>query len=106
VIERAVTLENGEQISVESLPGALRSKAPLVAISSSASPEPGKVLSGAFIQVPTPDFSNGKLKLADVLAPIEKAYADAALKKAGGKKKEAAALLGVTVKEFGRISGK
>jgi two-component system response regulator PilR (NtrC family) len=97
VIERAVTLENADEIGLESLPGALRSKAPLVAVPNKESVAP------EFIQVPAPDFSKGKVVLHEIVGKIEKVYANAALEKTGGKKKEAAALLGVTLRELARI---
>lgn len=110
VIERAVTLENGDEICVEALPGAIRSKAPLAVTSmdgeSSQVPGSNGALNKApqFIQVPAPDFTQGEVKLREIVGKIERAYALAALEKSGGKKKEAAALLGVTLKEFARIA--
>jgi two-component system response regulator PilR (NtrC family) len=104
VLERAVTLENSEQISLESLPGAIRSNASLSRPSRGAV---GDASSGApvarVLEVPAPDFSKGKVVLKDILAPVEQAYARAALEKTGGKKKEAAALLGVTQKQLSQI---
>lgn len=98
VIERAVTLENDEEIGIESLPGAIRTKAPLVAIPGNEPNAP------QFLQVPAPDFSKGKVDLHEIVGRIEKAYAKAALEKTGGKKKEAAALLSVTLRELARMT--
>jgi two-component system response regulator PilR (NtrC family) len=97
VIERAVTLENHEQIALESLPVAIRSNIPQTVL-------PGGSSTGSMIQVPAPDFSKGKISLQEVLAPIEKVYAQAALQKTGGKKKEAAALLSITQKQLSQIT--
>jgi two-component system response regulator PilR (NtrC family) len=104
VIERAVTLENENEICVESLPGAIRSKAPLDrTLTDGQSHDAGQAQE--FIQVPAPDFSKGEVSLRAIVGQIEKIYVQAALAKAGGKKKEAAVLLGVTLKEFTRIAG-
>jgi two-component system response regulator PilR (NtrC family) len=104
VIERAVTLENDTEIGIESLPGAIRSKAPLPeAVQGAFGSSSAKTGAVTLIQIPAPDFSKGKIRLQEILAPVEEAYARAALAKTGGKKKDAAALLGITQKELSRI---
>jgi two-component system response regulator PilR (NtrC family) len=107
VIERAITLENGDQVSLDSLTANVRAKAPESISAESVSKAAGaNVANGnshSSIQVPAPDFSKGKIKLKKVLAQIEKVYVQAALEKSGGKKKEAAALLGVTLKDLARM---
>jgi two-component system response regulator PilR (NtrC family) len=99
VLERAVTLENGNKISFESLPAAVRAKAP-----ASVGAGGGRSTGEEFLRVPAPDFSKGKVKLREIVGQIEKAYVEAALTKTGGKKKEAAALLGVTLRELARLT--
>ncbi|MFL5815445.1 MAG: sigma-54 interaction domain-containing protein [Bdellovibrionia bacterium] len=104
VLERSVTLENGEQIGFESLPSAVRSNASLSRPSRNddQATSPGSQVAQV-LEVPAPDFSKGKVSLKDIIAPVEQAYARAALEKTGGKKKEAAALLGVTQKQLSQI---
>jgi len=104
VIERAVTLENGDKISISSLP-------PSVTGADSGDDESSELTSGGvgasaigrakFIQVPAPDFSSkSKVDLDSVLGSVEMKYLNAALLHSNGIKKKAADLLGITFRSF------
>jgi len=123
VIERAVTLESGEEISAESLPPSI---AELAAGSGSlgggfGSSEAGEVggagpgHTGATItaaggtspvsqageiRLPMPDFSRGVIQLDEILSQVERAYLDHALAYSKGVKKKAADLLGITFRSI------
>jgi two-component system response regulator PilR (NtrC family) len=80
LIERAVTLSNGEEVTVDALPAVLRRTG-----ADALSPEG-----------PLPDgFS-----VEDYLAQIERELIDRALTEAAGVKKDAAAKLGLTFRQF------
>jgi two-component system response regulator PilR (NtrC family) len=107
VIERAVTLESGASVSLGSFPAGLieavaarlRSSA-----SESASRKGSEPAGGApgprTITLPAPDFSRGPIDLDAILGEAEKSYLQAALAHAGGKKKKAAELLGITFRSI------
>ncbi len=80
LIERAVTLSEGSEVTLEALPEPLRFARP----GDSAAPQ---VLGGGF-------------SLEQHLTSIEKELIDRALVQAGGVKKNAAALLGLTFRQF------
>jgi len=102
-VERAVTLETGARVSVEVLPTQV-----LDWFKKSKGPQPlggdqsggGVSARGATISLPEAEFSRGNLDLDRILANVEKHYLEAALKAAGGVKKKAADLLGVTFRSF------
>jgi two-component system, NtrC family, response regulator PilR len=81
LIERAVTLSDGPEVTLDALPTPLRLTAPGV-----------------------PQLAEGPLpaafSLEAHLAAIEKAFLDRALAQAGGVKKNAATLLGLTFRQF------
>ncbi len=80
LIERAVTLSNGEEVTVDALPPVLRATG-AHALSSS-----GPLPAGFAIE--------------DYLAQIERELIDRAMTEARGVKKDAAALLGLTFRQF------
>lgn len=92
VIERAVTLESHSVIGLSSLPQVIRD----VVDGKRAAP----LASQGGISLPTPNFSEGSLDLDKILGQAESAYLAAALKEAGGAKKKAAALLGITLRSL------
>jgi two-component system response regulator PilR (NtrC family) len=103
VIERAVTLETGKTISLESLTPAVRDavrKVPTEPRRSEDSKSPGVPSSVGEIVLPAPDFSKGNLSLDEILGEVERAYLLAALEHSKGVKKEAAALLGITFRSI------
>ncbi len=98
-LERAVTLESGEKIGLSTLPP------PLLAEAGHHRPmlEENKGASGGMvheIRIPAPEFSNGPVQLDHVLGEIEKIYLLKALEHAGGVKKKAADLLGITFRSI------
>lgn len=120
IIERAVMLENGEKISLDSLPAIFRNvpSSSESFINSSVdgkaqsspsvesnevqkfSPPPAKESKSEGIFLPAADFSKGNLNLDQILAEVEKEYLLAALKYAEGGKKKAAELLGITFRSI------
>lgn len=103
VIERAVTLESSDRITVASLPSSFADRAAassVVEISGgqrSGIPGAG---AGQEIKIPAADFSGGALDLDKILGEVEKTYLMAALNHAGGVKKRAADLLGITFRSI------
>jgi two-component system response regulator PilR (NtrC family) len=98
VVERAVALESSEKIGANSLPvavGVARSAAP---VSDSSVATAGAAV--AEIRVPAPDFTRGSVNLDAILGEVEKAYLMKALEHAGGVKKKAADLLGITFRSI------
>jgi two-component system response regulator PilR (NtrC family) len=95
VVERAVTLEPGNIVTFASLPSAVRAGAAAPAGRPEAQAAPG-----AEIRLPAPDFSKGPINLDEILGHVEKTYLTAALDSAGGKKKKAAELLGITFRSI------
>ena len=82
LIERAVTLSDGQEVTVDALPTRLRTLASAGLPSPAEGPLP-------------PGFS-----LESHLAAMERAWLDRALAQAGGVKKNAAALLGLSFRQF------
>lgn len=91
-LERAVTLEQGPRISVQSLPATVVSK---IALGDSEKP-PSEFL----ISLPKHDFSKSPVDLEAVLGKVEAVYLTAALQHSGGVKKKAADLLGITFRSM------
>jgi two-component system response regulator PilR (NtrC family) len=87
VIERAITFELSELVTVESLPPQLVDR---VTASSSVA---GQTL--GVVGIP-----DGGVNLDDILADLERRYLTAALDKAGGVRTEAARLLGMTFRSI------
>lgn len=80
LIERAVALSNGDEVTVDALPPVLRGN-------------------GAHALSPEGPLPEG-FALEEYLARIERELIDRALTEAGGVKKEAAARLGLTFRQF------
>jgi two-component system response regulator PilR (NtrC family) len=104
-IERAVTLEGGDKISLSVLPPALAdSLAPMLRAVPSPSRKSGAPAeNGAAreeLRIPLPDFSAGSVDLDRILGDVEKAFLTKALEHSGGVKKKAADLLGVTFRSM------
>ncbi|OFZ78680.1 MAG: hypothetical protein A2583_07200 [Bdellovibrionales bacterium RIFOXYD1_FULL_53_11] len=105
VIERAVTLASDGVIGVSALPpgfmtvsmagGVILEKNPADAKSPGAG-----VDAGGEIRLPAPDFSKGPIELETVLGEVERIYLGAALEYAGGVRKKAATLLGITFRSI------
>lgn len=112
VIERAVALEGSQKISVHSLPPAFQQKAKEVLSQQDLEEETPKTskkssahsqwlkIEGNEIKLPYPDFSKGKVHLDKILNEVEKTYLLAALQTAGGVKKKAAEVLGITFRSI------
>lgn len=106
VIERSVALETGKVISLGSLPPGLAGGNNELGVNSAGSKSSSSartrdlVIDGNDIRVPVPDFSQGPVDLDEVLSKVEKAFLVSALKYAGGIKKKAAKLLGITFRSI------
>lgn len=100
VIERAVTLENGDQVSLSSLSQAVLDSADLTSTSGHSGLNSLSQGADAEIRLPAPDFSHGAVSLETVLGEVEKAYLLSALQHAGGIKKRAAELLGISFRSI------
>ena len=98
VIERAVTLETAEVITPESLPISVSSNKP-VFVNDAKSAANGNSVLGE-IRLPAPDFSKGPIDLEKILGEVEKTYLMSALESAGGVKKHASELLGITFRSI------
>jgi two-component system response regulator PilR (NtrC family) len=93
IVERAVTLENGTEVSLASLPAnVIGAEADAAGTAAPAA--------GGELRVPAPRFESGPLNLDAILADVERAYLVAALEHAGGVKKRAAELLGITFRSM------
>ncbi len=98
-IERAVTLATSGKITIDVLPDSFAG----LGGASQASPRSGAAGVAASypeIRVPSPDFSNGPVPLDDILGNIERTYLLSAMEHAGGVKKKAADLLGITFRSM------
>jgi len=89
VIERGVTLASGDTVTVDDLPLPLRS-AP-------ESPVRERTQEGANLEI---EISGDGVRLENVLESIERRFIELALERTGGRKKRAAALLGLTFRSF------
>ena len=89
-VERAVTLESGEEIQLEHLPKQIISGA-----SAGGDELAGPLSQGQPLTLP--------VKLDDVLNELARAYVAAALTQTGGDKKKAAVLLGITERKLSSI---
>jgi two-component system response regulator PilR (NtrC family) len=116
IVERAVTLENGNKITIADFPAQIQAFAARVAPAAGAStgggqgspasavgglggPAGASVL-GSEIRLPAPDFTKGALNLDAILGDVERTYLLAALEQTGGVKKRAAELLGITFRSI------
>jgi two-component system response regulator PilR (NtrC family) len=112
-IERAVTMEPGERISLAALPPALMEGGSSLSRGASAKGDSRQSeTSQGELRIPLPDFSAGSVDLDRILGDVEKAFLTKALEHSGGVKKKAADLLGVTfrsmryrLKKLGLASG-
>ncbi len=111
VIERAVTLENGTDISSATLPpqvlaaggptaSEIAAKAVSPATPASGVIRPGGSALSGEIRLPAPDFAHGVLNLDEILGEVERTYLFSALEHSGGVKKKAAELLGITFRSI------
>lgn len=119
-VERAVTLETEDVVSVSVLPpavmvaydGGARSKFESVQITAgqqkttAIAPSLKGGGTSREIRLPLPDFKNGAMNLDEVLAEVEKQYLKHALDFTGGVKKKAADLLGMTFRSIRYRLGK
>lgn len=100
VIERAVTLQaNAPLVTLAALPSAVQNAAK-PKLGEGQAQGPGALSASAGIQLPAADFSSGPLSLDKILGDVEKTYLLAALEQAGGVKKKAAGLLGITFRSI------
>lgn len=99
-IERAITLESSGKITLESFPKGIQEafkEHPATGPTVRSSENRGDQEE---IKVPLPDFSKGHLDLDQILGEIERVYLLKALEHAGGIKKKAADLLGITFRSI------
>ena len=109
-IERACILESKSKVGVGTLPAAVTSangRTLQVAASNPPPPAQAAAFAPAFgaggekeLRIPAPDFARGPMALEDVMGDIEKIYLKSALEHAGGIKKNAALLLGITFRSM------
>ncbi|MCM2321636.1 MAG: sigma-54 dependent transcriptional regulator [Oligoflexia bacterium] len=108
LVERAVTLSTGDSITLDQLPqgvqdAALRARGlpthPARRSTDVAATAAAAQAQGALV-LPAADFSKGPLPLDEILADAERSYLLAALAHAGGVKKKAAELLGITFRSI------
>jgi two-component system response regulator PilR (NtrC family) len=105
-IERAVTLEPGDKITLEVLPPAVSATGPQLRAVPSQPGQHGKKTTGKAVsaadelRIPLPDFSAGSIDLDRILGDVERAFLLKALSHSGGVKKKAADLLGVTFRSM------
>lgn len=105
VIERAVMLQSGDTVTLDSLTPAIQN---MVAQKRSVSKPNTQVNEKTSVQdvqqgaivLPAPDFSRGPLPLDEILGEVERAYLLAALNQSKWVKKEAAKLLGITFRSI------
>lgn len=95
VLERAVTLEQSPRISMKSLPPSVVVKKADATDSENASFERAPLM-----VLERHDFTKGPLHLDDMLQRVEAAYLQLALQAAGGVRKKAAELLGITFRSM------
>ncbi len=101
VLERAVTLEPGDHISLLSLPEEMQRVAPPAV--GALAPSTGKNAPSAtqsFVYLPAPDFTKGAINLDEILSQVEQAYLNKALEASGDVRKKAAELLGITLRSL------
>lgn len=100
VIERAVTLSTGTKLALDSLTSVIQAHA---AKGGTNQAELGAKAGGSkSLTFEIPDFSK-KVDLKAMITRLERFYIEAALTRAGGKKRDAAALLGLSLKDFTRL---
>ncbi len=104
VMERAVMMENSSRIEVSSLPEDVQnSAAGKVKLNSEPKRAPGELPSGALqseLRIPAPDFQYGAVNLDSIIGEIERIFLMSALEHAGGVKKKAAELLGISFRSI------
>jgi two-component system response regulator PilR (NtrC family) len=102
-MERAVALEGGAEISLESLPPALQK------LGSASAPAPGsekaEAASGEGLPAKAWEsaetaLGRGAVNLEKIVGELEKEYIIKALERTGGVKKKAAELLGITFRSI------
>lgn len=101
-MERAVTLESGPAVTPASLPSAMvaKSAAAVTAANKSISSGSTDATKPSELRLPAPNFLSGPLNLDQILGDLERVYLFAALEHAGGVKKKAASLLGITFRSI------
>ena len=97
VVERAVTLGNGDIIESATLPIAIGKSIKAEADSLKISTAATRALE---IRLPAPDFSKGAVNLDSILDEVEAQYVRSALDFTAGVKKTAAEVLGITFRSF------
>ena len=106
VIERAVTLESGRRVTLATLPSEMVANYKKQKnVAAMVMPEKATVgtqheAGSEKITLPAPMFDKGPINLDEILGEVEKVYLLAALKHAGGVKKKAATLLGITFRSI------
>lgn len=105
VLERAVTLSTGNKLTLDSLTSVIQAHAASVARAglntSSGTGSASPLGSASSLTFELPDFSK-KVDLKVMIERLEKFYIEAALERAGGKKRDAAGLLGMSLRDFTR----
>lgn len=105
VVERAMALESGDQISLSSLPLNVQESVKDLAVlpgspSGGTSSKNGGGSESEVIQIPVPNFDEGPVNLEEILGRVERKFLEKALHKADGTKKKAAELLGITFRSL------
>lgn len=95
-IERAVTLESGSSITLNSIPRQVLSAAgDIEPVHTADTPASARKM-----EIPAPEFSKGPIDLDSILQGVERTYLLAALAHSRGVKKRAAELLGITFRSI------
>lgn len=106
LMERAMALEGGSEISLESLPPNVQKMAqkPVASQATTGRPSvaavPGAHVRGNPWEEATVALEKGPVDLEKIVGDIERAYVLKALERTGGVKKKAAALLGITFRSI------
>lgn len=100
VVERAVALEGGTRVAPESLPAAILQSVRSAPSGNQAQSVGVGSAGGDLIRLSAPNFAQGPIALDEILGEVERAYLLRALEHAGGVKKKAAELLGITFRSI------
>lgn len=101
IMERAVTLEPSDTITLDSLPAVFRNRNDNRQTSASQTEGNNQPsFDNSDIVIKSPDFNKGPANLDEILANVEKTLLLRALQHAGGVKRKAAILLGITFRSI------
>lgn len=97
VVERAITLENNDEVGLEGFPSTLQDVAKAMRAKGQLGEAQGPP---AIPELPPAEFGGGPIDLDKVLSEVERAYLLSALHHTGGNKTRAAELLGMTFRSI------